>query len=115
MMWRIPDNLPAPEEVQRRALMCGVGLYPLFSAAAFEYGNASRFRDRSIILGYAALNEDEIRARDPSRRRRVEKSQDVCASPSTCHIRRRVEGPVKLKTSKPVSKARPPRPNNTKR
>ena len=61
MMWRVPPDLPKPEEIQRKALTCEVGLYPLLASAAFEYGNVRRFRDRAIVLGYTALSEDEIR------------------------------------------------------
>lgn len=61
LMWTLPANLPAPEEVQQLALSCGVGLYPLSAAAAYEYGHARRFGRRSLILGYTALSVTDIR------------------------------------------------------
>ncbi len=114
MMWKIPDSLPTPEELQRRALTCGVGLYPLFSAAAFEYGNASRFRDRSIILGYAALNEEEIR--EAIRRVADEFRGRKNARPDSAPLRtrRRSEGPVKPKTSESRPKTRSAAPKDAK-
>jgi GntR family transcriptional regulator / MocR family aminotransferase len=60
MMWTVPPNLPTADEIQRLALTRGVGLYPLSRAAAHEYGKA-HLRDRSLVLGYAALSEGEIR------------------------------------------------------
>ncbi len=106
MMWKIPDSLPTPEELQRRALTCGVGLYPLFSAAAFEYGNASRFRDRSIILGYAALSEEEIREAIRRVSDEFKTRQTSRPDPSPLRKTRRVEGPAKSKTPEPRSNPR---------
>jgi GntR family transcriptional regulator / MocR family aminotransferase len=60
MMWTVPPNLPTADEIQRLALTRGVGLYPLYKAAAHEYGKA-HLRDRSLVLGYTALSEGEIR------------------------------------------------------
>jgi GntR family transcriptional regulator/MocR family aminotransferase len=60
MMWTVPPNLPTADEIQRLALTRGVGLYPLSKAAAHEYGKA-HLRDRSLVLGYTALSEGEIR------------------------------------------------------
>jgi len=60
MMWTLPPNLPAADEIQRLALSRGVGLYPLSKAAAHEYGKA-QLRDRTLVLGYTALSEGEIR------------------------------------------------------
>ncbi|MFT3967112.1 MAG: PLP-dependent aminotransferase family protein [Sphingobium sp.] len=61
MMWTVPPDLPSADEMQRIALNCGVGLYPFAGGAAQEYGTPGRFRDRSLILGYTALSEGEIR------------------------------------------------------
>lgn len=61
MMWMVPRDLPDPDEIQRRALACEVGLYPLLASAAFEYGKARRFRDRAIVLGYTCLSAEDIR------------------------------------------------------
>ncbi len=61
MMWKLPPYLPAADEVQHSALNCGVGLYPLQQAGACEYGTFPRYRDRSLVIGYTALSEAEIR------------------------------------------------------
>jgi GntR family transcriptional regulator/MocR family aminotransferase len=61
MMWMLPSYLPAADEIHRLALNCGVGLYPLQQAGACEYGKFPRYRDRSLVIGYAALSEAEIR------------------------------------------------------
>jgi len=47
--------------MQRIALNCGVGLYSFAGGATHEYGNPGRFRERSLVLGYTGLSEDEIR------------------------------------------------------
>ena len=60
MMWTVPANLPAADEIHRLALSHGVGLYPLAKAAAHEYGKA-QLSGRSLVLGYTALSEIEIR------------------------------------------------------
>jgi GntR family transcriptional regulator/MocR family aminotransferase len=60
MMWTVPPNLPTADEIQHLALAQDVGLYPLSKAAAHEYGKA-HLRDRSLVLGYTALSESEIR------------------------------------------------------
>ncbi|MEH2549256.1 GntR family transcriptional regulator/MocR family aminotransferase [Bradyrhizobium sp. AZCC 2262] len=61
VMWTLPPYLPAADEMQNLALNCGVGLYPLQRAGAHEYGSLPRYRDRSLVIGYAALSEAEIR------------------------------------------------------
>jgi len=61
MMWTLPPNLPPPEEMRRIELTSGVGLYPLLSAGAYEYGSGRNFRERAIILGYTALSEQAIK------------------------------------------------------
>lgn len=60
MMWRTPDSLPSPDHIQRVAMSCGIGLYPLAAAGAHEYGIRKMFSTRAIVLGYAALSESAI-------------------------------------------------------
>ena len=38
----------------------GVGIYPLQSAAAFDFGGCA-YSERAIMLGFAALDEQQIR------------------------------------------------------
>ena len=61
MMWTVSPDLPSADEMQRIALNCGVGLYPFAGGATHEYGSPGRFRERSLVLGYTGLSEDEIR------------------------------------------------------
>ncbi|MFL9609398.1 PLP-dependent aminotransferase family protein [Methylobacillus sp. Pita2] len=65
MMWTLPPDLPAAEELQRVARQHDIGLYPLQAAAAYEQGTRGRFRDRAIVLGYTGLSTDEIRQAIP--------------------------------------------------
>lgn len=60
MMWTLPPGLPAAAAVQRLALDCGVGLYPLRAAASYEQGKRGKARDRVIVLGYTGLGSEEI-------------------------------------------------------
>jgi GntR family transcriptional regulator/MocR family aminotransferase len=61
VMWHLPSHLPDALEMQRLALSCGVGLYPLAAAAGHEFEGRRRFSERSLVLGYTALTDAELR------------------------------------------------------
>lgn len=59
VMWRIPDHFPDAPMIQHEARRRGVGIYDLQSCnARFLHDDA--FAGRSLLLGYAALDEDAI-------------------------------------------------------
>ncbi len=60
LAWRLPETLPRAEEVERRALEVGVGVYGLRSAGAWASPGSPRLED-TLLLGYAALAEPQIR------------------------------------------------------
>lgn len=60
MMWELPPELPSATEMQRHALNCGVGLYPLRAAAAYESESPGRWSDRAIVMGYTGLSVSGI-------------------------------------------------------
>jgi len=57
LVLRLPADGPTASEITRRALACGVRLYPLPDAAS---GPANGLEDRVILFGYAALDVHEI-------------------------------------------------------
>jgi len=59
VMWHLPDSLPDASVVQSIALNHGVGVYSLRSAVAFDF-TKTPYSDRSLVLGYAALTEEQI-------------------------------------------------------
>ena len=59
-MWHLPDSLPTAGQVQATALNHGVGVYSLRSAVAFDF-TQTPYSDRSLVLGYPALTEEQIR------------------------------------------------------
>ena len=59
IMWRLPDEFPAALELEAMARECGVGIYSLGSGGVHDYG-AGPYRERSILLGYSSVPEDEI-------------------------------------------------------
>lgn len=61
VMWHLPTYLPDALNMQRQALSCGVGLYPLAAAAGYEFEGRQRFGERSLVLGYTALTSAELR------------------------------------------------------
>jgi GntR family transcriptional regulator/MocR family aminotransferase len=60
VMWQLPAHLPDALQMQRLALSCGVGLYPLAAAAGYEFEGRRRFGERSLVLGYTALTSAEL-------------------------------------------------------
>ena len=61
VMWHLPAHLPDALQMQRLALSCSVGLYPLAAAAGYEFEGRRRFGERSLVLGYTALTSAELR------------------------------------------------------
>ena len=59
VMWHLGRGLPAAIEVERRVRSHGVGVYSLRSGAAHVIGE-SRYLERGLILGYAAVPERQI-------------------------------------------------------
>jgi GntR family transcriptional regulator/MocR family aminotransferase len=60
VMWHLPDSFPKASMIQATALNHGVGVYSLRSAVAFDFARSPE-QDRSLVLGYAALTEEQIR------------------------------------------------------
>lgn len=60
VMWHLPDSLPDAAVVQATALNHGVGVYSLRSAVAFDF-SPTTYSKRSLVLGYPALPEEQIR------------------------------------------------------
>ncbi len=59
--WHLAGELPRATDLQIMAAQYGVGIYPLKSAAAFDFGGCA-YSERTIMLGFAALDEQQIRA-----------------------------------------------------
>lgn len=59
VMWRVPDDFPDTPTIQHEARRRGVGIYDLRSCNARVLRNDALSR-RSLLLGYAALDEDAI-------------------------------------------------------
>lgn len=63
LLWQLPAALPAAIDVERAARSVGVGIYSLESGNSWLGDPECRERSkRVVVLGYAALEEDEIRA-----------------------------------------------------
>ena len=64
LAWRLPESFPSPETVEAIALSRKVGIYSLRSGAAEEFSRTDfckeDFSRRLMVLGYAALKEEEI-------------------------------------------------------
>jgi len=60
VMWHLPESLPNASIVEATALNHGVGVYSLRSAVAYDFGKTP-YSDRSLVLGYPALPEEQIR------------------------------------------------------
>ncbi|MGP8232887.1 MAG: PLP-dependent aminotransferase family protein [Methylovirgula sp.] len=58
VMWLLPDWMPAPEDLKARLAAHGVSVHTLESGGA--YCASGLYRDRAILLGYAALRQREI-------------------------------------------------------
>src|SRR5699024_7465065 len=61
VVWHLPEGQPSPAELEGRCREAGVGIYGLESGNALITGKAALARYRhALLLGYAALNEEEI-------------------------------------------------------
>jgi GntR family transcriptional regulator / MocR family aminotransferase len=60
VMWHLPADLPDARSVEGTALTHGVGIYSLRSAVAYDFG-ITPYSERSLVLGYTALQEAQIR------------------------------------------------------
>ncbi|SFW40898.1 PLP-dependent aminotransferase family protein [Nitrosovibrio sp. Nv17] len=61
LAWHLPEGYPSAPELQELALQHGVGVYAIGAGTAYDYGQ-SRYSARTLILGFASLNEYQIRA-----------------------------------------------------
>lgn len=63
VLWQVAPGLPPALEIERRARAHGVGVYSLRSGNAWcaDAGTERRW-ERALMLGYAALDENEIAA-----------------------------------------------------
>jgi GntR family transcriptional regulator / MocR family aminotransferase len=59
IMWHLPARLPPASVVEATALNHGVGVYGLRSAVAYDFAKTP-YSDRSLVLGYAALQEKQV-------------------------------------------------------
>ncbi len=64
VLWQAGPDLPTAVEIEQRARAAGVGVYSLRRGNAWlcEGDAAERRWERALLLGYAALNADEIEA-----------------------------------------------------
>lgn len=63
VLWQAGDDMPPAVEIEQRARAVGVGVYCLRSGNAWLCGSPSEQPwNRSLLLGYAALDEGEIAA-----------------------------------------------------
>lgn len=60
VVWWLPEEMPNAVEFEQRCSYHGVGVYSMCSGNAFVTDSASGTYDRVVMLGYAALNEQEI-------------------------------------------------------
>src|SRR5690606_18817946 len=61
LVWRMPETMPDALEVERRARALGVGVYSFPTGNARLFGaSAKQDYARSLMMGYAALQEPEI-------------------------------------------------------
>ena len=60
VMCHLPGSLPTAATVQATALNHGVGVYSLRSAVGFDFSQTP-YSTRSLVLGYPALTEEQIR------------------------------------------------------
>ena len=60
VMWHLPNSMPDALAVEATALNHGVGVYSLRSAVAFDL-TVTPYSSRSLVLGYPALSEEQIR------------------------------------------------------
>ncbi|MCB1716676.1 MAG: PLP-dependent aminotransferase family protein [Candidatus Competibacteraceae bacterium] len=61
IVWKLPPQLPDAPQVQALALQAGVGVYALDGGAATDFDQPG-YREKTLLLGYSSLTEDEIQA-----------------------------------------------------
>ncbi|NKB35574.1 MAG: aminotransferase class I/II-fold pyridoxal phosphate-dependent enzyme [Gammaproteobacteria bacterium] len=59
LVWYLPEDLPDADSLQKLARNNGIGIYSLTLGHAHDFGNG-KDANRIILLGYAALTENEI-------------------------------------------------------
>lgn len=59
--WRLPDTLAPAHNVKAITRARNIGVYTVHSGGGHEYGG-SRFESSWLLLGYASLSENQIRA-----------------------------------------------------
>lgn len=61
LLWLLPDDFPTAFDLERHCRSEGVGVYSIKTGNALVVGKAADARHgRTVMLGYAALDEDEI-------------------------------------------------------
>lgn len=61
LVWRLPGQFPGAFDLERRSQRVGVGVYSIKTGNALIAGKAADLRHlRTLMLGYAALDENEI-------------------------------------------------------
>lgn len=62
LTWKVPPDLPTAFEIERRARDVGVGVYSFHTGNSHIHGARARAAcTRTMMLGYAALEESEIK------------------------------------------------------
>jgi len=59
--WHLAEDLPRAAELQTAAAERSVGVYTLQSGAACDFGGCA-YSERTILLGFSSLNEQQIRS-----------------------------------------------------
>ncbi len=59
IVWHLPENFPMAKDVQMLAQDVGVGVYSLEAAAACDIRHSS-CSDRTLVLGYSSVREEQI-------------------------------------------------------
>jgi GntR family transcriptional regulator/MocR family aminotransferase len=59
LAWHLPRHLPNAQRSAALAEEAGIGVYPLEDAPAESFGDA-RLRDRTLLIGYASVDEASI-------------------------------------------------------
>lgn len=58
LVWHLPPGFPSARDIQMRARERGVGVYALSSGAAYDFNPDAP--DRTLVLGYSSLDEEQI-------------------------------------------------------
>ncbi|KAA3630028.1 MAG: PLP-dependent aminotransferase family protein [Proteobacteria bacterium] len=60
LAWRLPDGFPEADDLERRCRRFGVGVYSVPTGNARASGDARQRHARTVMMGYAGLDETEI-------------------------------------------------------